>query len=305
VEPQEIKSVCIVGAGFMGVQIGLQCALHGLPVRLTDVSASALARATQAQAEILRQRVEASEVSAADQAAARARIYTAADLSDAVEDVDLVIEAVPERLDLKRPVFAQLDALCNPGTILATNSSSLRISLIEDATTRPDRVLNLHFYAPVWQRHMVDLQRGTATSDETIERARRFVRHIGCTPLLVLRESTGFVFNRVWRAVKRECLHLVDEGVASYQDVDRAWMIFNGAPAGPFGLMDMIGLDVIADIEQVYYRESGDARDAPPSLLTDKVERGELGVKTGKGFYSYPNPAFEDPAWLSGDDEPT
>ena len=299
----EIKHVCIVGAGFMGVQIGLQCALHGIPVRLTDASAQALAQAAQAQAEILNTRVAAGEIAPAERAAALARTLMIGDLRAAVESVDLVIEAVPERLELKRQVFAQLDALCDPRTILATNSSSIRISLIEDATARPDRVLNLHFYAPVWQRHMVDLQRGSRTSDETFERARAFVRQIGCTPLLVLRESTGFVFNRVWRAVKRECLHLVDEGVARFEDVDRAWMIFNDAPLGPFALMDMIGLDVIADIEQVYYAESGDARDAPPPLLTDKVERGELGVKTGKGFYSYPHPAFEDPVWLHGDED--
>jgi 3-hydroxybutyryl-CoA dehydrogenase len=287
----------------MGVQIGLQCALHGIHVRMTDVSAPALARAAQAQAEILDPRVEAGEISPADRAAARTRVRACADLGEALQGADLAIEAVPERLELKRQVFAQLDARCDPHTILATNSSSIRISLIEDATTRPDRVLNLHFYAPVWQRHMVDLQRGSSTSDETFERASRFVRQIGCTPLLVLRESTGFCFNRVWRAVKRECLHLVDDGVASFEDVDRAWMIFNDAPLGPFALMDMIGLDVIADIERVYYAESGDARDAPPPLLTDKVERGELGVKTGKGFYSYPHPAFEDPAWLRGEDE--
>jgi 3-hydroxybutyryl-CoA dehydrogenase len=301
VEQYEIEELCIVGAGFMGAQIGLQCALHGIPVRLYDVSAQALAQVRQAQAEILGQRVAAGEVSPDEREAAQARIRTTPDLREAVAGADLAIEAIPERLELKRRAFGELDALCEPHTLLATNSSSIRVSLIEDATSRPDRVLNMHFYAPVWQRHMVDLQRGSATSDETLERARRFVRRIGCTPLLVLRESTGFVFNRVWRAVKRECLHLVDDGVASYQDVDRAWMIFNDAPRGPFGLMDMIGLDVIADIERVYYGESGDPRDAPPPLLTDKVARGELGVKTGKGFYSYPHPAYEAPGWLDGE----
>jgi len=303
VESTEIKTVCIVGAGFMGAQIGLQCALHGVGVRMTDAAAPALAAAAQAQVEILDRRVLAGEITRADKDAALARIDSIPNLRQAVAGVDLVIEAVPERLDLKRAVFARLDALCDPHTLLATNSSSIRVSLIEDATARPDRLLNLHFYAPVWQRHMVDLQRGTATSDETFERARRFVLRIGCTPLLVQRESTGFVFNRVWRAVKRECLHLVDDGVASFEDVDRAWMIFNETSLGPFALMDMIGLDVIADIERVYYAESGETRDAPPPLLTDKVARGELGVKTGKGFYCYPHPAFEDPDWLHGEDD--
>jgi 3-hydroxybutyryl-CoA dehydrogenase len=134
-----------------------------------------------------------------------------------------------------------------------------------------------------------------------MERAKHFVRAIGLAPLIVRKESTGFLFNRVWRAIKKECLHLVDDGVASFEDVDRAWMVVMGTPAGPFALMDVVGLDVVRDIEMVYYRESGDELDAPPKLLLDKIARGELGVKTGKGFYSYPNPAYRAPGWLKGE----
>jgi 3-hydroxybutyryl-CoA dehydrogenase len=296
-----MKTVCIAGAGFMGAQIGLQCAVHGYDVRLVDASQESLQRAVQSQQEELDRRIEEGLITVQIKWAILARIKATVDLAEAAENADLVIEAVPEQVDVKRLVWSELDRVCPAHTILATNSSSIRVSLLEDATRRPDRVLNLHFYATVWERPMVDIQRGTQTSDETFERGRAFVLSIGCTPLLVQRESTGFVFNRVWRAVKRECLHLVDDGVASFEDVDRAWMIFNNAPIGPFGLMDMIGLDVIRDIELVYYDESGDERDAPPSLLVDKIERGELGVKTGRGFYQYPNPAFEDPEWLRGD----
>lgn len=295
-----MSSICIVGAGFMGAQIALQCAVHGYDVRLVDASTEALQRAIQGHAEELDRRVERGQITAQEKWATLSRIGATLTLEEGAAHADLVIEAVPERVDLKRQVFRELDGVCPPQAILATNSSSIRVSLLEDATRRPDRVLNLHFYATVWERPIVDIQRGTQTSDETFEQGQAFVRSIGCTPLLVEQESTGFVFNRVWRAVKRECLHLVDQGVASFEDVDRAWMIFNGAPIGPFGLMDMIGLDVIRDIEQVYYAESGDARDAPPKLLLTKIARGELGVKTGKGFYEYPNPAFEDPAWLRG-----
>jgi len=159
----------------------------------------------------------------------------------------------------------------------------------------------MHFYSLAMHRTMVELMRGTATSNETIENVRQFARTLGLTPLLVRKESTGFIFNRVWRAIKKECLHLVDDGVASHEDVDRAWMIFLGAPAGPFGMMDRVGLDVVRDIEMVYYRESGDESDAPPKLLLDKIERREFGMKTGKGFYTYPGPAFEAPGWLKGD----
>jgi len=297
---KEIETVCIVGAGFMGAQIGLHCAAHGCTAWLVDVSEDALERASQSHAAELERRLTKQQVSADEEEAILSRIHLVKDMQEGALDADLTIEAIPERLEAKREVFSQLDRICSDRTILATNSSSIRISAIEDATERPDRVLNMHFYPPVWQCPMVEIMRGTATSDVTIEAASQFARAIGLTPLLVRRESTGFLFNRVWRAIKKECLHLVDEGVASHEDVDRAWMIALGTSAGPFGLMDMVGLDVVRDIEMVYYHESEDASDLPPRLLLDKIERGELGIKTGKGFYGYPNPAYQDPSWLKG-----
>jgi 3-hydroxybutyryl-CoA dehydrogenase len=231
------------------------------------------------------------------------RIHFTTSLGSAASLATFVIEAVPERLNIKQAVFEQLDSLCSSQTILATNSSSFRISEIETVTQRPERVLNMHFFAPVWQKPLVELMGGTTTSDQTIQRARQLVRAIGLTPLLVRKQSTGFIFNRVWRAIKKECLHLVDEGVASSEDVDRAWMVVTGGTPGPFGLMDLVGLDVVRDIEMNYWRQSGDPSDAPPRLLLDKLERGELGRKSGKGFYSYPNPAFESPGWLHREEE--
>jgi 3-hydroxybutyryl-CoA dehydrogenase len=295
-----IETVCIVGAGFMGAQLGLHCAAHGYTVWLVDLADQALERAAVSNTQVLDARVEKGQISADQQAVILHHIHPTTALREAAPQADLVIEAVSERLGLKREVFAQLDEVCPDHTILATNSSSIRISAIEDATRRPDRVLNMHFYPPVWQRTMVELMRGTQTSDETIEHARQFARSIGLTPLLVRKESTGFLFNRVWRAIKKECLHLVDDGVASHEDVDRAWMIVMGMPFGPFGLMDMVGLDVVRDIEMVYYRQSGDEADAPPRLLLDKIEKGTLGMKTGSGFYTYPDPAYQDPSWLKG-----
>jgi len=297
---EPIKAVCVVGAGFMGWQIGLQCASHGFPVRLYDISVESLEKAKEAIQGELEGRVEKGQISADEKEAVLQRVIITGDLEEAAKDVDLVIEAVPERLEIKREVFGRLDGLCDDHTILATNSSSIRISKIEGATHRLDRVLNTHFYNFPWKRPIVELMRGTKTSDETMERVRGFMRAIGVIPLTVLRESTGFIFNRVWRAIKRETLHLVDDGVASFEDVDRAWMILNDREIGPFGMMDRVGLDVVRDIEMVYYEESGDKADAPPRLLLDKIERGELGVKTGRGFYGYPNPRFQDPDWLRG-----
>ena len=270
-------NVAVIGAGFMGWQIADRCANHGHSVALMDISEEALRNACS--------RI-------------RGTVRPVTELSAAVSHADVVIEAVPERLELKRELFHDLDRLSNPAAILATNSSSLRISQIETEVAHRDRVLNMHFYGPVSERPMVELMRGSETSDSVLEQARAFARSIGMTPLIVRKESTGLIFNRVWRAIKKESLRVADQGVATHEDVDRAFMIFMNQKMGPFGLMDMIGLDVIRDIENVYYRESGDPSDAPPRYLLDRTEAGELGVKTGKGFYTYPDPAFERPDFL-------
>lgn len=300
-EHREINRVAVVGSGFMGAQIALQCAVHGYPVCCVDAFETSLERASEQQRTELDRRVSQGTLSEADRDAILGRIRLTTDLQEGVRDVDLVLENAPERLDLKRELFAELDRFCPPGAILASNTSSFRISAVEDVTARPEKVLNMHFFPPVWQRRVVELMGGTATSAETISDVAAFARAVGLTPLIVQKESTGLLFNRVWRAIKRECLHLVDEGVASHEDVDRAWMAMTGMPIGPFGLMDMVGLDVVRDIELVYYSESGDDADAPPRLLLDKVEAGVLGAKSGRGFYTYPEPAFQKPGWLHGD----
>jgi 3-hydroxybutyryl-CoA dehydrogenase len=229
------------------------------------------------------------------------RVRLTQNAAEAAQDAPLVIENAPENLEVKRKIFAKFDCLCPEETILSTNSSAIRVSSLENATKRPDKVLNLHFYAPVWSRPMVELMGGTKTSEDTLDRVRRFARDIGLVPLMVRRESTGFIFNRIWHAIKMESMTVVDSGVASIQDVDRAWMIATGMRIGPFGLMDMIGLDVVSLVAAVYYEETQDDRDRPPTLLTDKIKRGEFGVKTGKGFYHYPDPQFHEPGFLKDD----
>lgn len=296
-------TIGIVGSGFMGRHIGLQCAMSGYEVWLLDSSAAALEKAAEFASAELRRRVAAGQLSEQDSEAARARLHSTDDISQGAATVDLAIEAVPERLEIKREVFAQLDRLCPERTILATNSSSYRISEIEDVVERRDRVLNLHFMGEVWRRPAVEIMRGTATSDETVAKARQFVRSLGLVPLMVRKESTGFIFNRIWRAVKKETLRVLAEGVSTPDDVDRAWMLVMGAPLGPCAMMDMVGLDVVRDIEMVYYRQSGEPTDLPPRFLLDKIQRGELGVKTGRGFYTYPNPAWQEPGWLEGEEE--
>lgn len=295
------NEISIVGSGFMGAQISLLCAMHGYNVKLINHTASGLERASQSNLKVLDDFINTGKINRDDKIEILAHIKSTTSLSEGVAKADLVIEAIPEELQLKRSLFKQIDAATPGHTIIATNSSSISVSKLEDATSRLDKVLNMHFYPPVWQRQMSELMKGSNTSDETLVIAKAFVQSLSLTPLVVKKESTGFIFNRVWRAIKKECLHLVDDGVASADDVDRAWIIAIGMPIGPFGLMDMVGLDVVQDIEEVYYKESNDPSDKPPKLLTDKVARGELGVKTGKGFYQYPDPAYKQAEWLSGE----
>ncbi|HEY8292440.1 MAG TPA: 3-hydroxyacyl-CoA dehydrogenase family protein, partial [Thermomicrobiales bacterium] len=210
----------------------------------------------------------------------------------------LVIEAIPERVEMKRALFSQLDECCREGAIVATNSSSIRVSYLEDAMTRPEKVANLHFYNPIGEIPMVEIGGGTKTDTETVDALTEYARRIALLPLHVRKESTGFIFNRVWRAIKKETLKVVESGVASFEDVDRAWMTMYHTPMGPFGKMDEIGLDVVKEIEEHYAAESNDPTDLPPHILTERVTRGDLGMKTGRGFYRYPNPAWAQPDFL-------
>jgi 3-hydroxybutyryl-CoA dehydrogenase len=284
----------------MGAQIALLCAIHGYQVWLFSRSEQTLQRTTQSHTQQL---LNHQRVTVEEQVAILERIHLTTDLHKACERADLVAENAPEDLSLKRELFAQLDRICPSHTILTTNSSSLHASAIENATERPEHVMNLHFITPVWDGSCVELMRGTRTADETVEQVRHFARSLGLIPLLVQKESTGFILGRIWRALKKESLNVVDEGIATHEDVDRAWMSVTKMHIGPFGLMDSIGLDVVRDVEMEYYRQSCNEADTPPRILLDKVEQGELGVKTGKGFYSYPYPAFQQPEWLMGDEK--
>jgi len=294
----EIKRICVVGAGTMGHQIALQCATHNYDVHLVDVNKEVLGNAREKIREILEERVNRGEISSDSMEKVLSKISYTTDLEKAAGDADFVIEAVYEDVEVKRNVFNQLDRICPSPTILATNSSSIRCSLIADATKRPEKVLNMHFLNPVWVRPLVEVMGSSSTSDESIETTVQLGQRIGLTPVTVNGEVTGYIFNRLWRAIKKASLHLVDKGYASFEDVDRAFMIGITTPFGPFMGMDTVGLDVILAIEEQWYRESGDESDKPPKILVEKVKKGELGVKTGKGFYQYPNPSFKRPGWL-------
>ncbi len=297
-----IEKIAVVGMGTLGTQIAIQAAAYGYETHGFDPDRSAFAKA-QTKVRSAMQMVRKGPtfpIEQWEQYASKVTLHD--DLAGAVGSADLVIEVVAENLATKRKVFAEIDSLAPPHSLLATNSSSIPISRIESATGRPGKCLNIHFYQPAVGMSMADIMGGTSTSPDTLAAAREFVRSVGCVPLAVQKEILGFCFNSVWRAVKRQTLYMWAGGFVDFRDIDRAWMVFTGMTYGPFFLMDIVGLDVILAIENVYFSESGDPRDKPPQALKDMVSRGELGLKTGKGFYTYPDPECAREGFLQGSD---
>lgn len=299
-ENPAIQKVAVIGTGTLGVQIALMASYYGKPAKTFDPDEKSFERVLA----LIRQRMANASrktLPPFENLEEEARkIQRCKNLEEAVSDAELVIEAAPENLGLKRKIFAEMDRYAPPGAILATNSSSIPVSRIESATARPEKCLNIHFYSPDLGRNIVDLMGGSRTGPDTLEAGRRWILSIGCVPLPVKKELLGFCFNRVWRAIKREALHMWAGGHVDFRDIDRGYMIWNGVSQGPFAMMDQVGLDVVYGIEMVYYEESKDPKDHPPEALKKMIDRNELGVKTGKGFYTYPNPEYKDPNFLKG-----
>jgi len=277
----------VVGGGFMGSQIATQAALHGIEVRLQDVSAEQLEKSMTANRGHLQRRVDKGRLTPADLEAALARVRTTTDLAEAVRDAEVVIEAVVEDLDVKRQVFSELDELAPPEAVLASNSSTMVISKLAGATGRPDRCANMHFFSPVLVMELCEVVMGPQTSEATAERCLALVREMGRTPVLVRKEIDGFIVNRILHAATQEAYRLLDGGVAEFQDIDTAVEKGLNWPMGPFRLGDFTGLDVTYNARLHIYRTTGDPNYKPSPRLREKVEKGELGRKTGKGWYDY------------------
>ncbi len=294
---REINTVCFVGAGTMGCANSLVSAVSGYNAVIYDIDQHKLAEVAGSHKEMGAYLVGTGYCSAADIAAATARITCTSDLAAASANADLVSESVIEKLSVKRDVHAELDRLCPERTILTTNTSALLVSDIEDAVERGERfaALHTHLGSP-----LVDIVGGPRTSAATIEILTRYVLSTKCVPLVLKKESRGYVLNALLGPVITTAMMLVIGGVATQEEVDRAWMKHRRAPMGPFGMMDMFGLNVVYDSAK--HRPADPAADAvQPKILAfldEYLEKGELGMKSGKGFYRYPNPAYNDPGFL-------
>jgi len=295
----EIKTVCFVGAGTMGCVNSLVAAVSGYDAVIYDVAAENLNQVPQRHREIAAFLVDSGYCDHEAVSEALKRITLSPDLAKATADADLVSESVFERLDLKREVHQKLDELCPPRTILTTNTSALLVSDIEDAVQRGDLFAALHSHLGSL---VIDIVGGPRTKPDTIDILKRYVLSLGGTPLVWKKEHPGYVLNAMIGPLVTMAMILVIADQASLEEVDRAWMLYRKAPMGPFGMMDLFGLNVVFDGWQQPKPDPNIEKLKPIIIpfLTPYIENGELGIKTSKGFYTYPDPTYQQPNFLDG-----
>jgi 3-hydroxybutyryl-CoA dehydrogenase len=281
------SKIAVVGAGLMGSGIAQVAAQAGHDVTLRDITEDALDRAIAAIRASLARFVAKGQLTEEDAERAIARITTTTDL-DAAGQAELVIEAVFERLDVKQEVFAALDKVCAADAVLATNTSAIPITQIAAATDRPESVVGTHFFSPVPLMRLCELVRGYKTSDATLARARDFAESVGKTCIVVNRDVAGFVTTRLVVALSVEAAKLLEAGVASAEDIDTACRLGFGHPMGPLQTADLTGVDILRHAALNIYAETQDEKFFPPEILSRMVSAGDLGRKSGQGFYGYP-----------------
>lgn len=282
----EIKKIAVIGGGTMGKQIALNAAIHGFETYLSDSFSGVLEKVAKWSKEYLDGRVAKGKMTGEAAAETLKRFHLMEKMEDAVKDVDLVIEAIVEKLDAKKALFAQIDQLAKPSAILVSNSSTFVPSSIAGATHRPEKFANLHYFNPALQMELVEVVIGPQSSPETIDALMDFAPKIGKKAIKVQKEIEGFIVNRLLGALNKEAWFLLENGYATAQDIDTGAEKGLGHPMGSFRLMDLIGLDVVHDIRNAKYK-AGNETEKPPAILVEKVQKGELGRKSGQGFYSY------------------
>lgn len=281
------KNICVIGAGLMGQQIVLQAAVCGFEASCVEINPEALKKAQAFAEKWLQGRVDKNVMTAEDAQQIKDRLIYTNNLEEAAVKADLVIEAAIEDLGVKRSLFAQLDKFCPAHTILSTNSSYIVSSKIADATQRPDKVLNLHFFNPALVMKLAEVVKGPHTSDETVEEVLEVSQALKKVPTLVKKEIYGFVCNRIFSAITKEACYLLDQDIASIEDIDNAIRNGLGHPMGPLQLLDMTGIDLEYKVSMDRYRETGDPFDKPSPSVTERYALGHYGRKSGKGFYQY------------------
>jgi 3-hydroxybutyryl-CoA dehydrogenase len=294
-----IQTVLIIGSGTMGQQIGFQCAMSGFDVNMVDVSEAALANALERMGKLSRHFIRAGQLTQAGAEATFKRIRTFTDPEAAGKNADFVSESVPEDPKLKGQIFAQFNAICPAHAIFTTNTSSLIPSMFAEATGRPDRFAAFHFH-DIRVTKIVDIMPHPGTSPETVAAIKDFAERIGQVPIMLKKENFGYVFNAMIMELFKAAQTLAANDVASVEDIDRAWMGVMHTMMGPFGIMDSIGIDTVWKVTDYWAKIVNNPQQiANAAFMKPYVDRGNLGEKTGRGFYEYPHPAYGKPDFVS------
>jgi 3-hydroxybutyryl-CoA dehydrogenase len=281
------KKLAVIGAGLMGSGIAQVAAAAGYEVAVRDVTDAALERGVAGIRASLEKFAAKGRYTADEVEAATGRITATTELAEAVQDADVIVEAVFENVEVKQEIFRELDKLAKPGAVLATNTSAIPITQIAAVTSRPQDVVGTHFFSPVPMMQLCELVRGYKTSDETLARARAFAEEVGKTCIVVNRDVAGFVTTRLIAALVVEAVKLYESGVATAEDIDLACKLGFGHAMGPLATTDLTGVDILRNAARNIYTETQDEKFSPPELLNRMVTAGDLGRKSGKGFYSY------------------
>ncbi len=283
----DVRNIAIIGAGNMGHQLTVLCGLSGFKAVCTDVNSETLKKAENFADSYLKDRVKKGKLSEEDAAKVGSRISFVSDLKAAVSDADYVIEAAVENLDLKRKLFADIDLFAPKHAILATNSSRIVSSRIADATKRPEKVCNLHFFNPALVMKLVEVVKAPHCAEDTVDVSFKLCEKLGKIPVLLNKEIDGFLLNRMLGAIAKEAQWLYESGISSFEDLDKACVYGAGHPMGPFRLMDLTGIDLEYYIRMEAFRATGDKSEFPSPGVVERFVNGHYGEKTGCGWYEY------------------
>ncbi len=282
----DVKKPFVVGAGIMGSGIGQLCAQNGYAVTVVDVSDEIINKARDKVTKGLQGRVEKGKITQEEMDSVLSRIHWATDL-DLAGDSDFVVEAVLEDLELKKEIFQKLDSICAGETILASNTTALSVSEIAAATSRPDKIIGMHFFNPAVIMKLVEIIRGNQTADKTVDSTKEFAEKLGKVPIVTFKEAPAGIVSRVLAGLLNEAAVVYADGIASPQDIDEAMKLGAGLPMGPLALIDLIGLDIHLAKMETLYKKLNDERYKPPEIIKQMVAEGRLGKKSGEGFYKY------------------